>query len=247
MPLLSVFGSTAMAPFIMCDIQSHPPEVMWAEHWSPSTCGHSCLQLLWLLDIRLPHIIPCMLCLNPLWLVIDQAMTCDSPVTQNVKNQPVAVANLCILFPPTPMTQLCLQTSYTRFDSCSLTLKIGFPPLTSIDSVVSSMKSSFMLIRGGVITKLATHIWHTDICCMGSQHTFVNFMLHVLAFTVFWSNDIFTISSFMHIVSKTCCAISMSVTDNMSEVLAFVTGICLAPLMWTFMNSVNFDIAVCAQ
>ena len=50
----------------------------------------------------------------------------------------------------------------------------------------------------------------------------------------------------MHIVSKTC-AISLSVIGNMSEVLAFVVSICLAPLMLTFMNSVNFDIAVCAQ
>jgi hypothetical protein len=112
MPLLSVFGSTAMTPFIMCDIQSHPPELVWAEHWSPSTCGHLCLQLLWLLDIRLPLIIPCMVCLNPPWLVIDQTMTCDSPVTQNVKNQPVAVANLWILFPPTPKTAMFTDKLY---------------------------------------------------------------------------------------------------------------------------------------
>jgi hypothetical protein len=51
----------------------------------------------------------------------------------------------------------------------------------------------------------------------------------------------------MHIVSKTYCAISLSVTGNMSEVLVFVISICHAPLMWTFMNSVNFDIGVCAQ
>ena len=84
-------------------------------------------------------------------------MACDSPITQNVKNQPVAVAKLW-MFPPTPMTQLCLQTGCTRFDSCGLTLKTGFPPVTSIDFVVSSMKSSFMPIGGGVITQLATHI-----------------------------------------------------------------------------------------
>jgi len=71
MPLLSLFGSTAMAPFIICDIESHPPELVWAEYWSPSTCGHSCLQLLWLFDIRLPHIIIlCVLCLDSPWLVI---------------------------------------------------------------------------------------------------------------------------------------------------------------------------------
>jgi len=51
----------------------------------------------------------------------------------------------------------------------------------------------------------------------------------------------------MHIVCKTCCAISLSVTGNMPEVLAFVISICLAPLMCTYMNSVNFDIAVCAR
>lgn len=144
-----------------------------------------------------------------LGLSLDQTVACDSPITQNVENQPVAVTSLWILFPPTLMTQLCLQTGCTRFDSCGLTPKTRFPPVTSIDSVVSSMKSSFM----------------------PSQHTFVSFMLHVLAFTIFWSNDIFTISSFMHIVSKTCCAISLSLTDNMSEVLAFVISICLAPLM----------------
>jgi hypothetical protein len=124
-----------------------------------------------------------------------------------------------------------------------LTLKTGFPPVVSIDSVVSSMKSSFMPIGGRVITQLATHIWHTDICSVGSQHTFVNFMLHVLAFTIFWSNDVFKISSVMHVVSKTC-AISSSVTGNMSEVLACVISICLVPLMWTFMNSVNCNTAV---
>lgn len=73
-----------------------------------------------------------------LGLSLDQTVACDSPITQNVKNQPVAVANLWILFPPTPVTQLCLQTGCTRFDRWGLTLKTGFPRVTSVDSVVSS-------------------------------------------------------------------------------------------------------------
>lgn len=244
MPLLPVFGSTAMAPFIMCDIQFHPPELVWAEHWSPSTCGLSCLQLLWLFDIRLPHIIPCMLCLNPPWLVIGP--DCDPWLSHYTECEKSACS--CCQFMDVVSSYSIDTAVFTdrlyKFYSCGLTLKTGFSPVTSIDLVVSNVKSSFMPIGGGIITQPATHLMHR---CMGSRHTFVNFMLHVVAVTIFWSNDIFTISSFMHIVSKTYCAISLSVTGNMSEVLVFVISICHAPLMWTFMNSVNFDIGVCAQ
>lgn len=93
-----------------------------------------------------------------LGLSLDQTVACDSLITQNVKNQPVAVANLWILFPPTPLTQLCLQTGCTIFDRCGLTLKTGFLPVTSIDSLVSSMKSSFLPIGGDVVTQLTTHV-----------------------------------------------------------------------------------------
>lgn len=67
---VSVWQYSHGTPYI-CNIQSHPPELVWAEHQSPSTCGRdSCLQLIWLVDISLPHIIPCMFWLNPLWLVM---------------------------------------------------------------------------------------------------------------------------------------------------------------------------------
>lgn len=159
MPLLSVFGSTAMGTLHNVAI-FNPTHQNWCELniGAPQLVGIHVYNFSGYL-ISDCHILFHVCCASAhLGLSLNQTVACDSPITQNVKNQPVAVASLWILFPPTLMTQPCLQTGCTRFYSCGLTLKTGFPPVTSIDSVVSSMKSSFMPIGGGVITELATRI-----------------------------------------------------------------------------------------
>jgi hypothetical protein len=88
--------------------------------------------------------------------------------------------------------------------------------------------------------KWATHIWHTDICCMDSQHTFVNFVLRVLVFTIFRSNAIFTSSSCMHYPRHLAQYSYQWLWQYVLKFLAFVTSIFLAPLMWTVYEFCGF-------